>query len=76
MNPSKSVTAIIGLSDWPQMARIRGCAYCSMLRPANCAWEENTVGIEIPQNKFLILDGAMGTVLQQRDCLPKAGRSC
>ena len=30
MNPSKSVTAIIGLSDWPQMARIRGCAYCSM----------------------------------------------
>lgn len=30
MNPSKSVTAIIGLSDRPQMARIRGCAYCSM----------------------------------------------
>ena len=30
MNPSKSVTAIIGLSDWPQMARIRGCTYCSM----------------------------------------------
>lgn len=30
MNPSKSVTAIIGLSDHPQMARIRGCAYCSM----------------------------------------------
>ena len=28
--PSKSVTAIIGLSDWPQMARIRGCTYCSM----------------------------------------------
>lgn len=30
MNPSKSVTAIIGLSNQPQMARIRGCAYCSM----------------------------------------------
>ena len=30
MNPSKSVTAIIGLSDRPQMARIRGCAHCSM----------------------------------------------
>lgn len=30
MNPSKSVTALIGLSDRPQMARIRGCAYCAM----------------------------------------------
>lgn len=30
LNPGKSVTAIIGLSDRPQMARIRGCAYCSM----------------------------------------------
>ena len=30
MNPSKSVTAIIGLSDKPQMARIRGCAWCVM----------------------------------------------
>ena len=30
MNPVKSVTAIIGLSDRPQMARIRGCAYCTM----------------------------------------------
>lgn len=30
MNPSKSVTAVIGLSDRPQMARIRGCAFCSM----------------------------------------------
>lgn len=30
MNPSKSVTAVIGLADRPQMARIRGCAYCSM----------------------------------------------
>jgi len=30
MTPAKTVTAIIGLSDQPQMARIRGCAYCSM----------------------------------------------
>lgn len=28
MNPSKSVTAVIGLSDRPQAARIRGCAFC------------------------------------------------
>ncbi|MBP3485692.1 MAG: methionine synthase, partial [Oscillospiraceae bacterium] len=30
MNPSKSVTALIGIADRPQMARIRGCAYCAM----------------------------------------------
>ena len=30
MNPSKSVTAVIGLSDKPQMARIRGCTWCVM----------------------------------------------
>ena len=30
LSPSKSVTAIVGLSDQPQMRRIRGCAYCSM----------------------------------------------
>ena len=30
LNPGKSVTAVIGLSDRPQMARVRGCAYCSM----------------------------------------------
>ena len=30
MNPSKTVTAIIGLADRPQRARIRGCAYCAM----------------------------------------------
>ena len=30
MNPQKSVTAIIGLADTPQRARIRGCAYCAM----------------------------------------------
>lgn len=30
LNPSKSVTAVIGLSDRPQAARIRGCGYCAM----------------------------------------------
>lgn len=29
LNPVKSVTAVIGLSDTPQPARVRGCAYCS-----------------------------------------------
>ena len=28
--PCKSVTAVIGLSDRPQPARIRGCAYCGL----------------------------------------------
>ena len=30
MNPVKSVTAVIGLSDAPQPARIRGCACCNL----------------------------------------------
>ena len=30
LNPVKSVTAVIGLADRPQMARVRGCSYCSM----------------------------------------------
>ncbi len=30
MNPSKSVTAVIGLSNRPQAAKIRGCAYCNL----------------------------------------------
>lgn len=30
MNPSKSVTAVIGLATRPQPARIRGCAYCPL----------------------------------------------
>lgn len=32
MNPTKSVTAVIGLSDRPQPARIRGCGFCSMAK--------------------------------------------
>lgn len=30
MNPQKSVTAVVGIADNPQMTRIRGCAYCAM----------------------------------------------
>ncbi len=30
MTPAKSVTAVIGVADTPQPARVRGCAYCSM----------------------------------------------
>lgn len=30
LNPAKTVTAVIGLAGTPQMARIRGCAYCAL----------------------------------------------
>lgn len=30
MNPCKSVTAVIGIADTPQPARVRGCGFCSM----------------------------------------------
>ena len=30
MNPSKSVTAVVGLSERPQPARIRGCGVCTL----------------------------------------------
>lgn len=35
MNPVKTVTAVIGISDRPQMARIRGCAFCAMRETCN-----------------------------------------
>ena len=38
LNPTKSVTALIGLSDRPQMARIRGCAYCALRN--NCTFRK------------------------------------
>ena len=31
LNPGKSVTAIIGVSHRPQMARVRGCRYLSLI---------------------------------------------
>lgn len=30
LTPQKSVTAIVGIADTPQPARIRGCGYCAM----------------------------------------------
>ncbi len=36
--PAKSVTAVIGLSDRPQGAKIRGCAYCALRE--GCAYRE------------------------------------
>lgn len=30
LNPRKSVTAIVGVANRPQKARVRGCAYCGM----------------------------------------------
>lgn len=30
LNPVKSVTAVIGLSDRPQPARVRGCGFCAL----------------------------------------------
>lgn len=38
LNPSKTVTAVIGLSDRPQPARIRGCAYCNLRE--NCQYRK------------------------------------
>ncbi len=36
--PCKSVTAVIGLADRPQGAKIRGCGYCALR--ANCTYRE------------------------------------
>ena len=30
INPRKTVTAVIGIAEEPQPARVRGCAHCSM----------------------------------------------
>ncbi len=38
LNPMKSVTAVIGLADRPQRARIRGCAFCALKK--GCAYRE------------------------------------
>lgn len=35
MNPQKSVTAVVGLADVPQRARIRGCEACAMKAACN-----------------------------------------
>ncbi|MBQ9412433.1 MAG: methionine synthase [Oscillospiraceae bacterium] len=38
LTPSKTVTAVVGLSDRPQGARIRGCGCCTLTE--NCAYRK------------------------------------
>ena len=44
LNPGKSVTAIVGLSDRPQAARIRGCAFCMLNQTCPYRKEGTTCG--------------------------------
>ena len=44
MNPLKSVTAVIGLSDTTQQARIRGCDFCAMRTRCNLRKAGKTCG--------------------------------
>ena len=44
MNPTKSVTAVIGLSERPQPARIRGCGYCNLRENCQYRKEGKTCG--------------------------------
>lgn len=44
MNPTKSVTAIIGLSERPQPARIRGCGFCNLRESCQYRKEGKTCG--------------------------------
>ena len=44
INPVKSVTAVIGLSDMPQPARIRGCGFCRLQTTCQFRKEGKTCG--------------------------------
>ena len=44
MVPSKSVTAIVGVCDTPQPARVRGCAYCNLNASCNFRKRGTTCG--------------------------------
>lgn len=44
MNPSKSVTAVIGLADRPQPARVRGCGFCALSGSCQYRKEGKTCG--------------------------------
>ena len=44
MNPTKSVTAVIGLSDRIQPARIRGCGFCNLRENCQYRKEGKTCG--------------------------------
>ena len=45
LNPVKSVTAVIGLSDTPQPARIRGCGFCALQKTCQFRKEGKTCGV-------------------------------
>ncbi len=45
MNPTKSVTAFIGLADRRQPARIRGCAFCSLQKQCTYKKEGKTCAV-------------------------------
>lgn len=44
LNPTKSVTALIGLSDRPQPARVRGCGHCPLAGSCQYRKEGTTCG--------------------------------
>ena len=44
LNPAKSVTAVVGLSDRPQPARIRGCGFCNLRGSCQFRKEGKTCG--------------------------------
>ena len=41
LNPMKSVTAVVGLAEKPQAAKIRGCGVCAL--KGNCAYRERGI---------------------------------
>ena len=45
LNPRKSVTAIVGVANRPQKARVRGCAYCNLKE--TCALRKSGANCQI-----------------------------
>ena len=44
LNPSKTVTAVVGLSERPQPARVRGCGFCNLRENCQYRKEGKTCG--------------------------------
>lgn len=44
LNPVKSVTAVIGIAQRPQPARVRGCGFCAMRKTCTMGKEGNHCG--------------------------------
>lgn len=71
--PSKSVTAVLGISDNPIERRKRGCAICSMKGKCRFRRNGNIVVFKnfsnfseyLNQKNFILLDGATGTLIQK-----------